>query len=226
MAIWARLFFLMMVFLITPVAAWAGEIDVDKKLKEAVAILNEINAIPEQAIPPQLLADAHAVVVIPELIKAGFIIGARHGSGLMMVRDLNGFWHYPVVVTMTGASIGWQVGAQSTDVVFVFKSMESVEAIEKGKITLGADASIAAGPVGRHVEAGTDLTMKSEIYSYSRSRGLFAGVSFEGSALQIDQDATWKLYSLPVYDVLHKTGMKRVPEGADKFRKTLLDYLK
>lgn len=221
-----RLMLLMMIPLIMPAAADAGEIDIDRKLKEAVAVLDEINAIPEQAIPPQLLANAHAVVVIPELVKAGFIIGARHGSGLMMVRDLKGYWHYPVVVNMTGASIGWQAGAQSTDVVFVFKSMESVDAIEKGKFTLGADASIAAGPVGRHAEAGTDLTMKSEIYSYSRSRGLFAGVSFEGTALQIDQDATWKLYSLPVYDVLHKTRVKRAPEGATKLRKTLLDYLK
>lgn len=106
-----------------------------------------------------------------------------------------------------------------------FKNRGSVDAIEKGKFTLGADASIAAGPVGRHVEASTDIKFKSEIYSYSRSRGLFAGLAIEGAALLIDQDATWALYSRPAYDILHKTELKKIPLAAKQFRQIVLKYV-
>lgn len=197
-----------------------------QKTREASEVLREIFSIPEKSIPPSLLARAHAVVVIPNLIKAGFIVGGRYGTGLMIIRDLRGVWHYPVLVSLTGGSIGWQFGAQSTDIILVFKSMKSVDAIQQGKFTLGADASVAAGPVGRHVEASTDISLKSEIFSYSRSRGLFAGVAFEGAALQIDENATWSLYSLPAYDLMNKMEFhKEIPVVAKAFRQTLLDYM-
>ena len=217
---------LCMVFLSSAAYGWEGnQSDSGQKIIESAGVLEEIFAIPEGSIPPTLIRNAHAIVVIPGLIKAGFIVGGRYGSGLMMVRDREGIWHYPVMVTLTGASIGWQIGVQSTDIILVFKKLKSVEAIERGKFTLGADASIAAGPVGRHVEASTDIQFKSEIYSYSRSRGLFAGIALEGAALLIDEDATWALYSRPAYDILHKTEFKKIPLAAKQFRQVVLKYV-
>jgi lipid-binding SYLF domain-containing protein len=128
------------------------------------------------------------------------------------------------MVTLTGASIGWQIGAQSTDIVLVFKNLRSLDAIERGKFTLGADASIAAGPVGRHAEASTDIKFKSEIYSYSRSKGLFAGLALEGGALLIDEDATWAFYSRPAYDLLYKKDLKKIPLAAEQFRQVVIKY--
>lgn len=165
-----------------------------KKVDEAAAVLKEIMVIPEKGIPPALLSDAYGIAVVPGVIKVGFIIGGRHGSGILMVREKEGGWSSPSFVSITGGSIGWQIGAQSTDVILVFKSSKSIEGIKKGKFTLGADASVAAGPVGRRVEAATDVKLGAEIYSYSRSRGLFAGVSLEGAALQIDDDANAAFY--------------------------------
>ncbi|MBU4260769.1 MAG: lipid-binding SYLF domain-containing protein [Proteobacteria bacterium] len=197
-----------------------------RKVKEATEVMREIFSIPETAIPPTLLANAHAVVVLPKLVKAGFIIGGRYGTGLMMVRDIRGDWHYPVMVSLTGGSVGFQIGAQSTDIILVFKSLKSVEAIQKGKFTLGADASVAAGPVGRHAEADTDIKLESEIYSYSRSRGLFAGVALEGGALQIDHDATWAFYSMSAYDILNRTEFSKLPAEVQEFYKVLVAYIR
>jgi lipid-binding SYLF domain-containing protein len=165
-----------------------------KKVEEAVGVVKDIMAIPEKGIPPALLSESYAIAVIPGVIKLGFIIGGRHGSGVLLVRDKDGKWSNPLFVGLTGGSIGWQIGAQSTDVLLVFKSRKGVEGIKKGKFTLGADAAVAAGPVGRSIEAATDVRLKAEIYSYSRSRGLFAGISLEGAALQIDDDANASFY--------------------------------
>ncbi|MDD3814769.1 MAG: lipid-binding SYLF domain-containing protein [Desulfocapsaceae bacterium] len=192
------------------------------KVYEATVVLDEMMAIPEKTIPPSLLANSYGVIIIPGLIKAGFVIGGRHGTGLMAVRDLKGGgWFYPIMVQLTGGSIGWQIGAESSDVVLVFKKMRSIEAIQKGKFTLGADASIAAGPIGRHAEASTDIMLKSEIYSYSRSRGLFAGVSMAGAVISIDHDATWNLYSLPVSELLSKKNFANIPDLVIKFNKKI-----
>src|SRR5216110_1907192 len=151
----------------------------------AIEVIEQANAIPEKCIPSGLLKDAAGVAIFPNIIKAGFIIGGKHGRGVVLVRTPDGGWSNPVFLTLTGGSIGWQVGAQSTDLVLVFKTGRSVERIlnNHGKLTLGADIGIAAGPVGREAAAATDAQLKAEIYSYSRSRGLFAGVSFEGAGL-------------------------------------------
>lgn len=162
---------------------------------EATAVLQEIWAIPARGIPLKLLQKAHGVAVIPGVIKAGFVLGARHGKGLVVARDDNGNWTSPVFITITGGSIGWQAGAQSTDLVLVFTTRRSVDGFLNGhKITLGADAAVAAGPVGRRAEAGTDLNLSAEIYSYSRSRGLFAGVSLGGAKLKVDHTANAIFY--------------------------------
>ncbi|MBC8207806.1 MAG: lipid-binding SYLF domain-containing protein [Desulfobulbaceae bacterium] len=191
------------------------------KVHEATVVLNEMSAIPEKSIPPTLLANSYGIIVIPGLIKAGFGIGGRYGTGLLITRDPKGGWYYPIMVTLTGGSIGWQIGVQSTDVILVFKNPRSIEAIQKGKFTLGADASIAAGPVGRHAEAATDITLKSEIYSYSRSRGLFAGFALEGAVLSIDHESTWNLYSLPVSEVLSRKNLANIPTQVHSFQQKI-----
>jgi lipid-binding SYLF domain-containing protein len=165
-------------------------------MEAAGEVLDALADIPLKGIPPALLQDAQGVAIIPNVIKAGFVIGGRHGHGVLLVRQPDGSWSKPVLITLTGGSVGWQAGVQSTDLVLVFKTRNSLDRIlqGKGKLTLGADAAVAAGPVGRQAEAGTDGQLKAEIFSYSRSRGLFAGVSLEGAALVMDSKATEAYY--------------------------------
>ncbi|HLC18109.1 MAG TPA: lipid-binding SYLF domain-containing protein [Thermodesulfobacteriota bacterium] len=174
--------------------ALAAEGDEARKVEAAAEVLREIMEVPEKGLPESLFHEAYGIAVIPEVIKVGFVVGGRWGRGVVVVRDSSGGWSDPSFVTITGGSVGWQIGAQSTDVILVFKSSKGVEGMTRGKFTLGADAAIAAGPVGRQAEAATDAQLKAEIYSYSRSRGLFAGVSLEGSALQIDDEWNGRFY--------------------------------
>ncbi|MFL6588530.1 MAG: lipid-binding SYLF domain-containing protein [Luteimonas sp.] len=166
----------------------------DARAQNAVRVLNEIQAIPESGIPDKLLDEARAIVVIPDTIKAGLIIGGRRGHGLMSVKTPEGTWSSPSFVKITGGSIGFQAGVQSSDVVLVFRNERSLESIVNGKFTLGADAGVAAGPVGRNAAALTDGQLKAEIWSWSRARGLFAGVALDGAVLQIDDDANIAVY--------------------------------
>jgi lipid-binding SYLF domain-containing protein len=162
-------------------------------------VLQQFLDLQIRQIPDSLLAEAHGVAIIPDVIKLGFVVGGQRGHGVVIVRERDGSWRAPLFITITGGSVGWQIGAQSTDFMLVFKSQKSVEGLLRGKFTLGADAAVAAGPVGRRAGAATDTELKAEIYSYSRSRGLFAGVSLEGSALQVDDAANAAYYgaSLP-----------------------------
>ena len=153
-------------------------------LRLATTLVREITAIPEKGMPGTLLRNAHGIAIIPGVVKVGLVLGGRYGKGVLLVRNPAGGWKEPLEVTLTGGSLGWQIGVQSTDVILVFKTAKSVGGFASGKITLGADASVAAGPVGRHAEAATDVQLKSEVYAYSRNRGLFVGVSLEGSGLQ------------------------------------------
>lgn len=201
-------------FLLGMLATVALARDEVKDVRDSANVLQTIMKIPEKGIPPVLLRDAQAMVIVPDVIKGAFIVGGRHGTGVLVVRQANGGWSDPVFVSLTGGSVGWQVGGQSTDVILVFKHRKGVEGLLKGKITLGADASVAAGPVGRSAEAATDIMLKSEILSYSRSRGLFAGVSLEGASLAVDDDATGTYYGSGVRsaDVLAGTAGKATPE--------------
>lgn len=167
----------------------------DQVVNMSTAVLQEVMALPAKRIPHTLLADAQGVAIIPNVVKGGFIVGVRHGTGVLLVRDETGAWHAPVFVSLTGGSVGWQAGVQATDVVLVFKSQRSVNGIMNGKFTIGADASVAAGPVGREAAAATDAKLQAEIYSYSRSRGLFAGASLGGTSIQVDQAATAAYYA-------------------------------
>lgn len=157
-------------------------------------VLAEIMSIPARSIPQSLLSKAEGIAIIPGMIKGGFIVGVRHGRGVIVTRDEAGQWKPPMFVEITGASVGWQAGVQGTDLVLVFRTKNSLQNLMRGKFTIGANASAAAGPVGREAQVATDAALKAEILSYSRSRGLFAGVALDGAALTIDQAATNAYY--------------------------------
>ncbi|MFQ5547915.1 MAG: lipid-binding SYLF domain-containing protein [Woeseia sp.] len=174
-----------------PAAAATKE---EKRVADATDVLDQLLRIPEQSVPPALLARAYAVAVVPNVVKLGFGLGARRGKGILVVRREDNSWSNPAFIALTGGSFGWQIGAQSTDIILVFKTREGVEGITNGKLTLGADASIAAGPVGRHTEIATDIQFKSEVFSYSRSRGIFLGVALEGAGVTMDRVANAAFY--------------------------------
>ncbi len=161
-------------------------------------ILRDTMAIPAKRIPASLLARAEGVAIIPDVVKIGFVAAVRRGHGVLMVRDANRSWTVPQFITLTGGSVGWQAGIQDTDVILVFMTKKSVEGIFNGRFTIGADASVAAGPVGRNAAAATDARLKAEILSYSRSRGLFLGVSLDGSVLEMDAASQSLYYNTPV----------------------------
>lgn len=171
------------------VAAQARE---EAKLLTAASVLDELRRLPDQALPERLLQRAYGVAVIPGVTKVAFILGGRRGNGVLTVRDERGRFTNPVFVNLTGGSVGFQVGAQETDVVLVFTTRSGVEGIADGKLTLGAGASVAAGPVGRQAEAAAGTN--TEVYAYSRSRGVFAGVSLDGTALTIDSGSNRAFY--------------------------------
>lgn len=181
--------------LLTPLAAKAADTGKDQ-IQLAGTVLDEIMVIPEKGIPPSLLADAAGIAIIPHVIKVGLVVGGRHGNGILLTRQTGG-WSNPCFISLTGGSLGWQIGAQATDVILVFKSRRSIDGVLQSNFTLGADASVAAGPVGRSLEGATDASLQAEIFSYSRSRGLFAGVSLEGSVLKVDETANADYYHRP-----------------------------
>jgi lipid-binding SYLF domain-containing protein len=174
-------------------SAIAGSVE-DARARNAIRVLTDIQAIPESAIPDKLLDEAHAIVVVPDSLKIGLIFGGRRGQGLLSVKSADGTWSNPSFVSLTGGSVGLQVGVQSSDIVLVFRSDRGLESIVNGKFTLGADASVAAGPVGRNASTATDGEMKAEIWSWSRARGLFAGVALDGAVLSIDDAANEAVY--------------------------------
>lgn len=161
----------------------------------ASKVIDELRQTPDQNIPNWLLDRAYAVAVVPNVVKVGLILGGRRGSGALLVRREDGSWSNPIFVNLTGGSFGFQWGVQSTDVVLVFTSRAGIEGITGGKVTLGADASVAAGPVGRQTAVATDIGLTAQVYSYSRNKGLFIGVALDGSAITIDNSANEFFYS-------------------------------
>jgi lipid-binding SYLF domain-containing protein len=180
--------------LLTLISPRSAQADPETTVRVADQVLHEAMSTAGRQIPAALLADAQGIAVIPGVIKIGFIAGLRRGHGVVMVRDPNGAWSLPQFVTLTGGSVGWQAGVQGTDVLLVFMTHKSVEGLLNGKFTIGADVAAAAGPVGRNAAAATDARLKAEILSYSRSRGLFAGLSLDGSAIEIDSVAHSSYY--------------------------------
>lgn len=201
----------------------AGATKEEKRVADATDVIDQLLRIPEQTVPPVLLARAYAVAVIPNVVKVGFGIGARRGRGILVIRREDNSWSNPAFVTLTGGSFGWQIGAQSTDIILVFKTREGVDGITNGKFTLGADASIAAGPVGRHTEIATDIQFKAEVFSYSRSRGIFAGVALEGAAVTMDRVANAAFYgsSSTTPEQIFASSGNAVPAVANTFVQVL-----
>jgi len=169
----------------------------EARLIVAAQVLDELRNQRDQVIPDRLLERAYGIAVIPEAKKAAFLAGVSDGRGVLVVRDKDGRFTNPVFLRLTSASCCFQIGVQETDIVLVFTTRKGVEGITGGKITLGADASVAAGPVGRQASAGTDANFSAEVYSYSRARGLFVGFALDGAVLHIDDGADASFYHRP-----------------------------
>ena len=216
------------VVLILGSAAGAADNEATLKAREATQVLSEMLDIPDRAIPTSMFRNAYGVAVIPDVLKVGFFIGGRHGEGLFVMRTEGGGddWSHPIFITLTGGSIGWQLGAQQADIILVFKTERSVEGILEGKITLGVDAAIAAGPLGRQAEASTDIDLEAEIFSYAKSKGFFAGLTIEGSVIQIDHGANDEFYGgegLSPEDIIQGRKVRLPREGRD-FLEAVRDY--
>ncbi len=174
----------------SPIASEAGVVN------EAAVVLQELTKGTVDRIPERLLSEAYALAIIPHAMRGAFIIGLGGGRGILLTRDSRGQFQGPEFITFAGGSVGWQVGIQSNDLLIVFRTPRSLDSIRQGRLTLGANASVAAGPIGRYAGAATDSSLQAEILTYSRSRGLFAGVSLQGSSIQLDPSATQRFYQL------------------------------
>jgi lipid-binding SYLF domain-containing protein len=194
--------------------------DAERTVAKATTALHEIMAVPLKGIPESLLTDAEAVAIFPSVLKVGFVAGVERGRGVVTIRDADRNWGAPRFLTITAGSVGWQIGASATDLVLVFKTRKSVENLLEGKFKIGADIAAAAGPVGRRAEAATDGQLQAEIYSYSRSRGLFAGASIDGAIIQLDSDRESDYYRAGL------DGRAVVPESATKLVGLVAAYSK
>ena len=168
--------------------------DERERADKAATVLSEIMGIQEGGIPRELMEHAEAVAVFPHMVKGGFVVGGEYGKGLVSDRMTNGRWSTPAFIKIGGGSFGFQIGAEATDLVLVFTSRDGFKGLLDGKVKLGADAGVAAGPVGRDAQASTDVLLKSPILAYSRSKGAFAGVTLNGAVVSIDDSANRKVY--------------------------------
>ena len=196
----------------------------EKRITESANVLNEIMSAQDQSIPSDLLQKAQCVGVVPNLKRAGFIVGGKYGKGIVTCRVESGAWSAPSFIRIEGGSIGLQIGAGETDVVFIVMNQRGMDKLMRDKFTVGADASAMAGPVGRSTEARTDATMHAEILSYSRSRGAFAGVSLEGATLRPDNEDNRLFYSRAVTQEEVLRGRLTAPANAQPLYATLNRY--
>jgi len=184
-------------FLILASMAWAvddKDSDVDKRIEAAARVLNEVMGVPDKAIPDKVMQDAKCIAVVPSMVKIAVGFGGSHGKGFATCRTPSGTWSAPAPITITGGSWGLQLGGQAIDLVMVVTNDQGMQHLLESKFKLGADASAAAGPVGRDAAADTDWKLRAEVLTYSRSRGIFAGIDLNGSAITQDKDETRVLY--------------------------------
>jgi len=193
------------------------------RLNEATDVMNEIMATPDKGIPREILSGASCVVVIPHYKKGAFVVGAQYGKGAATCRTPNG-WSAPVMVRLAGGSFGWQIGGQSTDLVLIAMNKNGLQDMLKNHVKLGADAAASAGPVGRNAQAGTDWKLNAEFLTYSRSKGLFAGLDLEGTDLSKDADDTRDEYGSNLDSQQILKGSVPVPENARPFVRTIAKY--
>ncbi len=196
--------------------------DAAKRLDDSAEMLSEIMSAPDKGIPQDLLEKAQCVVLVPGLKKGAFIIGAKYGKGFMLCRKPGGVgWSAPAAIRVEGGSVGFQIGGSETDVVMLVNSEPGAKKLLESKFTLGADASVAAGPVGRTSSAETDAQLHAEILTYSRSRGVFAGISLQGATLRPDEDWNKELYGSALTNKEIVMGSTPAPPAAAKLTSTL-----
>jgi lipid-binding SYLF domain-containing protein len=179
----------------------SNAVDQYDRAQKAGDVIGDLNRTPETGIPKYLMDRAYGIAVFPHVVKAAFVVGGSWGKGLLSVRR-NGRWEPPAYVELTGGSFGFQIGGEATDLVLVFTDRRGVDSLVSSKLRLGADASVAAGPVGRAAQAGTDVTLNASIYAYSRSKGLFAGIALDGAVLSMDNSANHKVYRMDGRQIL------------------------
>lgn len=181
---------------------------------DATNVFGQAMVMPGNSIPRNLLSEAHAIAIMPNMVRGAFVVGVQHGRGVLVVRDASGAWQPPRFIVITGGSIGYQIGVQATDLVLVFRTPQSVANLLRGTVKIGVDASAAAGPVGRQTSAATDLQLRAEILSYSRARGAFVGVSIDGSSISLD----------PTAEALYYQPSGAVPASAMNLLQTISAY--
>jgi SH3 domain-containing YSC84-like protein 1 len=199
-------------YLVLP--AWASDRDDDvQRIQKATQVFQEVMNTPDKGIPQELLESAKCIAIIPGEKKAAFVVGGNYGKGLATCRTPRG-WSAPLFLAIGGGSVGFQIGGSSTDIVMLFMNAHALQSLLSDKFKIGADATAAAGPVGRHAEAGTDIKLNAEILTYSRSKGAFAGVSLDGAVVQVDRSGDQAMYGATVsrQDIL--SGSVPVPASA------------
>jgi len=200
-----------------------GETKAADRAQAAATVLNEIQGAPDKGIPQEVLGSAECVAVVPSMLKGGFIVGGKYGRGLASCRTEKG-WSAPAFFVVTGGSFGFQIGGQAVDLVMLIMNKDGMRHLLSSQFALGADASVAAGPVGRHAEGNTDWKMRSEVLTYSRARGLFAGVSLNGAVVKQDKDNTREFYGRMVPFRTSLTGEIEPPAGAHEFLASLAQW--
>jgi lipid-binding SYLF domain-containing protein len=193
------------------------------RVEAAAQVLNEIQGTPDKGIPQEVLSNAECVAVVPSMLKGGFIVGAKYGRGLASCRTPKG-WSAPAFFVVTGGSFGFQIGGQAVDLVMLVMNKDGMKHLLSSEFALGADASVAAGPVGRHAEGNTDWKMRAEVLTYSRARGLFAGISLNGAVVKQDKDSTREFYGHMVSFPASLQGEVDAPAGANAFLTSLAKW--
>jgi SH3 domain-containing YSC84-like protein 1 len=193
------------------------------RVQAAADVLNDIQSAPDKGIPQEVLGSAECVAVVPSMLKGGFIVGAKYGRGLASCRTEKG-WSAPAFFTLTGGSVGFQIGGQAVDLVMLIMNKDGMKHLLSSEFALGADASVAAGPVGRHAEGNTDWKMRAEVLTYSRTRGLFAGVTLNGAQIKQDKDSTREFYGRMVPFRTSLIGEIDPPAGANAFLTSLAQW--
>jgi lipid-binding SYLF domain-containing protein len=220
-----RLWLVLLVAVPLSTFCWGrDQADIDKRIDAAADVLNEIMSTPDKAIPDKVMSDAKCIAVVPSMVKVAFVVGGNHGKGVATCRTASGGWSAPAPMTVTGGSWGLQIGGQAIDLVMVVTNEHGMQQLLSSKFKLGADASAAAGPVGRDAAADTDWKMKAEVLTYSRARGVFAGIDLNGAAITQDKDETRILYNdmVPFADIL--SGKVPPPAGSDPFLAAVQKY--
>jgi len=193
------------------------------RVQAAADVLNQIQAAPDSGIPQEVLGKAECVAVVPSMLKGGFIVGAKYGRGLASCRTPKG-WSAPAFFMISGGSFGFQIGGQAVDLVMLIMNQDGMQHLLSSQFALGADASVAAGPVGRHAEGNTDWKMRAQVLTYSRARGVFAGVSLNGARINFDKNSTREFYGHMVTAKASLTGEVDPPASANAFLTTLAKW--